>query len=165
MRIYAQSGAVLYVSVGGGGGSGGKFNGDTSASYGGWNGGGSGGVGPARTSQAHLSKYAAGAGGGCTHIASSLNGTDGQLKNYKNTSTAQNYVLAVAGGGGASNHGLISYDSGRDSRGGETGYLSSTFGQGENGINFSGYTNTSSVPNNIEGSGGGGRRLDWWKII
>lgn len=165
MRIYAQAGAVLYISVGGGGGSGGKFNADTSTSYGGWNGGGAGGIGPFLSEKSWMSKYAAGGGGGCTHIASSLNKTDGQLKSYGSASTAQNYVLGVAGGGGASNHGRISYDTGRDSRGGETGYLSGIFGQGENGADFSGYTNTQNVPSDVEGTGGGGRRLVWRSFL
>lgn len=162
LQISAEEGTILYVVVGGGGGSGGTYSAsgpDTSKSYGGYNGGGNGGVGPKRNAQSYLSYYAAGGGGGATTIATSLNGTDGQLKNYGNATTAQQFFLGVAGGGGASNHGSIPYDKNRDSRGGETTYLSSNFGYGESGGNYSAYTCTASTPDSIEGSGGGGRRM------
>lgn len=134
-------------------------------SSGGYNGGGKGGIGPVLKYYHHYDCYGAAGGGGATTIASSLNGTDGQLKNYSNETTAKQFFLGVAGGGGGSNHGVISYDSGRDSRGGETGYLSSNFGYGESGSNYSGYTCTQEIPNCIEGTGGGGRRLVWWLVI
>lgn len=165
LKIYAQAGATLYVVVGGGGGSGGKFNANLSSSYGGYNGGGRGGVGLAYPQRPQYTQYAAGGGGGATTIASSLNGTDGQLKNYSDETTAKQYFLGVAGGGGASNHGCIYYDTGRDSRGGETGYLSSNFGYGETGNNFSGTSFVGDVANCIEGTGGRRRRLVWRIII
>ena len=77
----------------------------------------------------------------------------------------ENRVL-VAGGGGASNHGnssMAGYTR-RDSRGGSTAERYN-FGYGESGGNYSGYTCTQSIPNNIEGSGGGGRRLVWWLVL
>lgn len=168
LQISVEEGTTLYIVVGGGGGSGGTYSEsgpDTSKSYGGYNGGGTGGVGPRRISQAYLSYYAAGGGGGATTIATSLNGTDGQLKNYSNETTAKKFFLGVAGGGGAANHGSIYYDKNRDSRGGETTYLSSNFGYGQSGGDYSSYTCTEATPNSIEGSGGGGRRMVWRKII
>ena len=166
LQIYVKEGTTLYIVVGGGGGSGGWagsfYNG---FSLGGYNGGGSGGIGPNRISQTYYSYFAAGGGGGATTIATSLAGTDGQLKNYVNATNASKYFLGVAGGGGASNFGNIYYDLNRDSRGGETGYLSNNFGYGESGADFHNYTCNVENPNSIEGSGGGGRRLVCRKII
>ena len=78
-------------------------------------------------------------------------------------SQAKNYVLGAAGGGGASNHG---YAAGmeymkRDSRGGSSASDDRyRFGYGESGGDYSENTCTQAIPSNIEGSGGGGRRLD-----
>ena len=164
LKLYIEKGATLYVTVGGGGGSGGKTGKDTSQSYGGYNGGGNGGIGPKRYNNPQLGQYCAGGGGGATTIAVSLNGKkDGILTAYSNEATAKNYVLGAAGGGGASNHG---YAAGmeymkRDSRGGSSASDDRyRFGYGESGGDYSENTCTQAIPSNIEGSGGGGRRLD-----
>lgn len=168
LKVYVQKGATLYVTVGGGGGSGGRTGNDRSQSYGGYNGGGTGGIGPKRNNNPQLGQYCAGGGGGATTIAVSLNGTDGQLKSYSNESTAKNYILGAAGGGGASNHGYaggMEYMQ-RDSRGGSSASGDRyKFGYGESGGDYSGYTCTQAIPSNIEGSGGGGRRLDRWLVL
>ena len=54
----------------------------------------------------------------------------------------------------------------RDSRGGSSASGDRyKFGYGESGGDYSGYTCTQAIPSNIEGSGGGGRRLDRWLVL
>ncbi len=159
LRVYITKGSSLYFVVGGGGGRGGEVNRNTTYSYGGYNGGGRGGIG-LDNYRDEVGQYCGSGGGGATTVAISLNGTDGRLQSYGNATTASRYFLGVAGGGGGTNHGNISYTT-RDCRGGATDERSS-FGVGESGGDYSGTTCTQSPPNNIEGSGGGGRRLVWW---
>ena len=111
----------------------------------------------------NLSQYCGAGGGGATTVAISLNGTDGRLQSYQNESIASQYILGVAGGGGGSTHGKIQYTS-RDCRGGATAERN-VFGLGESGGDYSATTCNRDIPSCIEGSGGGGRRLVWWKVI
>lgn len=156
LRVYLTKGSSLFFVVGGPGGSGYGYGGDTSRSYGGYNGGGNGGIG--MLWKDGQEKYTGPGGGGATTVAISLNGTDGRLQSYGDQTNAAKYVLAVAGGGGGSVHGSVYYNTSRDSRGGST-TEKYQFGIGESGGDYSKDRCNQDVANSIEGSGGGGRRL------
>ena len=71
---------------------------------GGYNGGGNGGT-PMITRNGHGNLLGA-SGGGATTVAIGLMGT-GRLAEYGNTTTAAQYMLGVAGGGGGNQHGAL----------------------------------------------------------
>ena len=102
-------------------------------------------------------------GGGATTVAVGIIGT-GRLAEYGDENTAKKYVLAVAGGGGANQHGACDATGGSDNNGvlhvwgGQLGG-GGPFGQGMSGGDFSmflgGITDGSSEVG-VEGPGGGG---------
>lgn len=164
LTIEAEEGAVLYFVNGGAGQcdmtlySGGGNNGGAKVRInGGYNGGGAGGV-PQWLNGQHVSCKGA-SGGGATTVAVQLSGS-GRLVEYGSAANAANYVLGVAGGGGANQHGGVdAYLSGSSVEGvvqvhggtGGGGY----FGQGMDGGDFSGQFGGDPA-NNCEGPGGGG---------
>lgn len=170
IRVKAEKGATLYF-VNGGAGShdpthyvNGASSPDANAKVvvqGGYNGGGNGGI-MMQERYAHWSLKGA-SGGGATTVAVGIIGT-GRLAEYGDENTAKKYVLAVAGGGGANQHGACDATGGSDNNGvlhvwgGQLGG-GGPFGQGMSGGDFSmflgGITDGSSEVG-VEGPGGGG---------
>lgn len=170
IRVKAEKGATLYF-VNGGAGShdpthyvNGASSPDANAKVvvqGGYNGGGNGGI-MMQERYAHWSLKGA-SGGGATTVAVGIIGT-GRLAEYGDENTAKKYVLAVAGGGGANQHGACDATGGSDNNGvlhvwgGQLGG-GGPFGQGMSGGDFSmflgGITDGSSEVG-AEGPGGGG---------
>lgn len=170
IRVKAEKGATLYF-VNGGAGShdpthyvNGASSPDANAKVvvqGGYNGGGNGGI-MMQKRYTHWSLKGA-SGGGATTVAVGIIGT-GRLAEYGDENTAKKYVLAVAGGGGANQHGACDATGGFDNNGvlhvwgGQLGG-GGPFGQGMSGGDFSmflgGITDGSSEVS-VEGPGGGG---------
>ena len=170
IRVKAEKGATLYF-VNGGAGShdpthyvNGASSPDANAKVvvqGGYNGGGNGGI-MMKERYTHWSLKGA-SGGGATTVAVGIIGT-GRLAEYGDENNAKKYVLAVAGGGGANQHGACDATGGSDNNGvlhvwgGQLGG-GGPFGQGMSGGDFSmflgGITDGSSEVG-VEGPGGGG---------
>lgn len=170
IRVKAEKGATLYF-VNGGAGShdpthyvNGASSPDANAKVvvqGGYNGGGNGGI-MMKERYTHWSLKGA-SGGGATTVAVGIIGT-GRLAEYGDENNAKKYVLGVAGGGGANQHGACDATGGSDNNGvlhvwgGQLGG-GGPFGQGMSGGDFSmflgGITDGSSEVG-VEGPGGGG---------
>ena len=170
IRVKAEKGATLYF-VNGGAGShdpthyvNGASSPDANAKVvvqGGYNGGGNGGI-MMKERLAHWSLKGA-SGGGATTVAVGIIGT-GRLAEYGDENNAKKYVLGVAGGGGANQHGACDATGGSDNNGvlhvwgGQLGG-GGPFGQGMSGGDFSmflgGITDGFSEVS-VEGPGGGG---------
>lgn len=147
--LQAEQGAKLYFVKGGSGTVDNRYweNGGGSASGevkrplpGGYNGGGNGGT-PMITRNGHGNLLGA-SGGGATTVAIGLMGT-GRLAEYGNTTTAAQYMLGVAGGGGGNQHGGVDSTSGSIQYGvpvnGGNGGGNGTFATGSSGGNFNPY--------------------------
>lgn len=170
IRVKAEKGATLYF-VNGGAGShdpthyvNGASSPDANAKVvvqGGYNGGGNGGI-MMKERYTHWSLKGA-SGGGATTVAVGIIGT-GRLAEYGDENNAKKYVLGVAGGGGANQHGACDATGGSDNNGvlhvwGGLLGGGGPFGQGMSGGDFSmflgGITDGSSEVG-VEGPGGGG---------
>lgn len=167
--LQAEQGAKLYFVKGGSGTVDNRYweNGGGSACGevkrplpGGYNGGGNGGT-PMITRNGHGNLLGA-SGGGATTVAIGLMGT-GRLAEYGNTTTAAQYMLGVAGGGGGNQHGGVDSTSGSMQYGvpvnGGNGGGNGTFATGSSGGNFNPYLAgiyDGTSENNCEAPSGGG---------
>lgn len=167
--LQAEQGAKLYFVKGGSGTVDNRYweNGGGSACGevkrplpGGYNGGGNGGT-PMITRNGHGNLLGA-SGGGATTVAIGLMGT-GRLAEYGNTTTAAQYMLGVAGGGGGNQHGALDSTGGYAQYGvpvnGGNGGGNGTFATGSSGGNFNPYLGgvvNGSSENCVEAPSGGG---------
>lgn len=169
--LQAEQGAKLYFVKGGSGTVDNRYweNGGGSACGevkrplpGGYNGGGNGGT-PMITRNGHGNLLGA-SGGGATTVAIGLMGT-GRLAEYGNTTTAAQYMLGVAGGGGGNQHGALDSTGGYAQYGvpvnGGNGGGNGTFATGSSGGNFNPYLGgivDGSSENCVEAPSGGGKK-------
>jgi len=167
--LQAEQGAKLYFVKGGSGtvdnrnweNGGGSACGEVKRPLpGGYNGGGNGGT-PMITRNGHGNLLGA-SGGGATTVAIGLMGT-GRLAEYGNTTTAAQYMLGVAGGGGGNQHGALDSTGGYAQYGvpvnGGNGGGNGTFATGSSGGNFNPYLGgivNGSSENCVEAPSGGG---------
>lgn len=167
--LQAEQGAKLYFVKGGSGtvdnryweNGGGSACGEVKRALpGGYNGGGNGGT-PMITRNGHGNLLGA-SGGGATTVAIGLMGS-GRLAEYGNTTTAAQYMLGVAGGGGGNQHGGVDSTSGSMQYGvpvnGGNGGGNGTFATGSSGGNFNPYLAgiyDGTSENNCEAPSGGG---------
>lgn len=167
--LQAEQGAKLYFVKGGSGtvdnryweNGGGNACGEVKRPLpGGYNGGGNGGT-PMITRNGHGNMLGA-SGGGATTVAIGLMGT-GRLAEYGNTTTAAQYMLGVAGGGGGNQHGGVDSTGGSMQYGvpvnGGNGGGNGTFATGSSGGNFNPYLAgiyDGTSENNCEAPSGGG---------
>ena len=148
-------GDVLYIYVGGQGGSIDVDRGHTEGGNGGWNGGGKGGTGVSWNNGTDTPYSGGGGGGGATHIATSAIGTI--TSSTKFTSNHVNLLLIAGGGGGGCAKGA------GGNAGGATGAVGSHNGtlwsiDWNNGTNSCGKNGMLSSwgDSSCEGCGGGG---------
>ena len=150
-------GDVLYIYVGGQGGSVTEHTNHPEGGDGGWNGGGKGGTGIKRSGSGTTNKLysGGGGGGGATHVATSAIGAITSSTNF--TDNHANLLLIAGGGGGGCHYGEGGHAGGASGEVGSNNYSSWSidWNNGTYSCGKDGMTSTNAAWS-AEGCGGGG---------